>query len=76
MFEKMIIFIFVILLIKDFSRIKQDKKSKRVYMVVSIPAIYLLFSFTFGKNLPNLDELFQFTLGPLAETILSWFKVK
>jgi hypothetical protein len=76
MFEKMTILIFVILLIKDFSRIKQDKKSKRVYMMTSIPAIYLLYSFTFGKNLPNLDELFHYTFGPVAEMILSWLQVK
>jgi hypothetical protein len=45
-------------------------------MLISLPALYLLYSFTLEKNLPNLDDLFRFLFGNAAEKILSWIKVK
>ncbi|MDM5317829.1 hypothetical protein QUF49_17595 [Fictibacillus sp. b24] len=76
MTEKLIIFILVALLYFDFKTVKQDKKSKKVYLIISIPAVYLLFSYITGMNLPNLDEIFYFILGPAAEAVLSWLQVK
>jgi hypothetical protein len=75
MTEKIIILFIIAFLYFDFRAIKQDKKLKRIYLALSIPAVYLTYSFVFGKNLPNLDELFYFLFGPLAETLFSWLKV-
>jgi hypothetical protein len=76
MTEKIIILFIITFLYFDFRAIKQDKKLKKIYLVLSVPAVYLLYSFVFGKNLPNLDEFFYFIFGPLAETVISWLKVK
>lgn len=76
MTEKIIILFIIAFLYFDFRAIKQDKKLKRIYLVLSLPAVYSTYSFVFGKNLPNLDELFYFLFGPLAETVISWLKVK
>jgi hypothetical protein len=76
MTEKLIIFIIVVLLYFDYRTVKQDKKLKKMYMLISIPAVYLLYSYISGKNLPNLDELFYFIIGPVAEAVISWLQVK
>ncbi|ANX11035.1 hypothetical protein ABE41_003380 [Fictibacillus arsenicus] len=76
MTEKIIILFIIAFLFFDFRAIKQDEKLKRIYIVLSVPAIYLVYSFVFGKNFPNLDEFFYFIFGPLAETVISWLKVK
>ncbi|RZT24215.1 MULTISPECIES: hypothetical protein [Fictibacillus] len=75
MTEKIIILFIIAFLYFDFKAIKKEKKLKRIYLVLSVPAVYLGYSFVFGKNLPNLDELFYFLFGPIAETVISWLKV-
>jgi hypothetical protein len=75
MTEKIIILFIMAFLFFDFRAFKQDKKMKRIYLFLSVPAVYLGYSFVFGKNLPNLDELFYFLFGPIAETVISWLKV-
>ncbi|MBH0154803.1 hypothetical protein IHV10_00420 [Fictibacillus sp. 5RED26] len=76
MIEKLILGSLVVLLYFDYQTLKQDKKSKKIYLMMSIPAGYMLYSYLSGRNLPNLDEGFQLILGPIAEVITSWLQVK
>jgi hypothetical protein len=76
MIEKLIIGSLVVLLYFDYQTLKQDNKSKKIYLMISIPAGYMLYAYLSGRNLPNLDEGFQLIVGPIAEAITSWLQVK
>ncbi|WP_137790579.1 hypothetical protein [Bacillus sp. E(2018)] len=76
MIEKLIIGSLIVLLYFDYQSIKHDNKSKKIYVMLSIPAGYMLFSYLTGRNLPNLDDGFQIIVGPMAEAITSWLQVK
>ncbi|MBN3553379.1 hypothetical protein JYA63_03815 [Fictibacillus nanhaiensis] len=76
MIEKLIIGSLIVLLYFDYQTIKQDNKSKKIYLLLSIPAGYMLYSYLTGRNLPNLDDGFQLIVGPMAEAITSWLQVK
>ncbi|MED1864635.1 hypothetical protein P4V41_14305 [Fictibacillus nanhaiensis] len=76
MIEKLIIGIVVVLLYFDYQTLKQDNKTKKIYLMIAIPAGYMLYSYLSGRNLPNLDEVFQVIVGPIAEAITSWLQVK
>ena len=76
MIEKLILAGLVVLLYFDYQKIKQDNKSKKIYIMIALPAAYLLYSYLSGRTLPNLDDVFQIIVGPMAEVITSWLQVK
>ncbi|MGA4720647.1 hypothetical protein [Fictibacillus nanhaiensis] len=76
MVEKLIIGSLIVLLYFDYQSIKQDSRSKKIYVMLSIPAGYMLYSYLTGRSLPNLDDGFQVIVGPMAKAITSWLQVK
>ncbi|ANC75898.1 hypothetical protein ABE65_003335 [Fictibacillus phosphorivorans] len=76
MIEKLIIGSLIVLLYFDYQLIKQDSRSKKIYLMLSIPAGYMLYAYLTGRSLPNLDDGFQVIVGPMAEAITSWLQVK